>query len=488
MINITRCFYSEFARYLSTLDIFIDRRETIRVQRTHRMKPKNIVRSIFIAAIAAACLAYAGDDEGGRIHLISLDDDIIGPVSAEYITTSIDRAEADGAACLIIELDTPGGLLSSTRTIVKRMMNAKVPIVVYVSPMGARAGSAGVFITLAANIAAMAPSTNIGAAHPVQVDDKQGTSDIFRDMLDRLSNEPKKEKKPLPMEQKILNDTKAWIAAIASERGRNAAWAIKAVEESASVTETEAARQGIIDFVATDMDDLIARIDGKAVKTADGLKTIAAGKATIVRIPKDFRLRWLMALAHPNIAYILLMLGIYGLIFEFTHPGIVFPGVAGAICLILAFFSLQVLPTNYAGVALIALALAMFIAEIKVTSYGLLTIGGILSLLLGSLILFSSPYDFMRVSLPIIGAFTAATAVIALLLIYLVTRSQRRRITTGAEGLIDAEGDVAAWSASAGHVLIHGEIWNARGEEALAKGDKIMVTAVDGMTLFVKKK
>lgn len=455
------------------------------------MKLKNITRSIFIAAIAAACLAYAGDDEGGRIHLISLDDDIIGPVSAEYIATSIDKAEADGAECLIIELDTPGGLLSSTRTIVKRMMNAKVPIVVYVSPKGARAGSAGVFITLAANIAAMAPSTNIGAAHPVQVSDERDTSDALKELLDRLGGTKEKGKKGKdipPMDEKILNDTKAWIAAIASERGRNAAWAIKAVEESASVTETEAARQGIIDFVAADMDDLIARIDGKAVKTADGLKTIAAGKATIVRIPKDFRLRWLMALAHPNIAYILLMLGIYGLIFEFTHPGIVFPGVAGAICLILAFFSLQVLPTNYAGVALIALALAMFIAEIKVTSYGLLTIGGILSLLLGSLILFSSPYDFMRVSLPIIGAFTAATVAIALLLIYLVTRSQRERVTTGAEGLIDAEGDVAAWGSSAGHVLIHGEIWNARGEEALAKGDKIVVTAVDGMTLFVKKK
>lgn len=449
---------------------------------------KGIRLLIFIAAIAAACVAYAGDSEKGPIHLISLDDDIISPASAEYITTSIDRAEADGAACLIIELDTPGGLLSSTRTIVKGMMNAKVPIVVYVSPKGARAGSAGVFITLAANIAAMAPSTNIGAAHPVQIDDKQGTSDIFRDMLDRLSNEPKKEKKPLPMEEKILNDTKAWIAAIASERGRNAGWAIKAVEESASVTESKALQQRIIDFVALDIDDLIAKIDGKIAKTADGEKMIAAGKAMVVRIPKGFRLRWLMVLAHPNIAYILLMLGIYGLIFEFTHPGIVFPGVAGAICLIFAFFSLQVLPTNYAGVALIALALAMFIAEIKVTSYGLLTIGGILSLLLGSLILFSSPYDFMRVSLPIIGSFTAATAAIAMLLIYLVTRSRRKKITTGSEGLIDATGDVAAWDASAGRVLIHGEIWSARGEETLAKGDKIVVTAIDGMTLLVKKK
>lgn len=435
--------------------------------------------------------------QGKQVYRISLEDSIINPVSAEYVTTSIDKAEKEGAACLIIEMDTPGGLLSSTRTIVKEIMNSSVPVVVYVAPKGARAGSAGVFITLAADVSAMAPSTNIGAAHPVELSEKRSTSEAIEELIKKLTDKKKDEgrrtKKPHdarrqePMDQKVLNDTKAWVSAIARDRGRNVGWALKAVEESVSATETEAKRLGVIDIIASDMEDLIAKLDGRSVKLKDRTVTLRTRGAPIIDIEKNFRLRWLAVLAHPNIAYILLMLGFYGLVFEFTHPGIGFPGIAGAVCLILAFFGLQVIPTNYAGMALIVLAIVLFIAEVKVTSYGLLTLGGVATLFLGSLILFASPYEFMRVSLPIVLAFTLATLMIAIFLIFVVVRAQKRRPVTGAEGLVGAKGEVRAWSGGRGKVFVHGELWDARSAEELAVGADIDVVSVEGMTLDIKK-
>lgn len=450
--------------------------------------------SVFFVLFATA-ICFSANGQGSKIiYRITLDDDIINPVSAEYITGAIAKAEADRAVCLIIELDTPGGLLSSTRGIVKRMMNADVPIVVYVSPKGARAGSAGVFITLAAHVAAMAPSTNIGAAHPVDINEKRTTSDSFEDLLKNMFSKKgedkkgKKEKEPaLPMEQKILNDTKAWAAAIAKERNRNVAWAEKAVTESVSVPESEALALHIVDIAAKDETELIAKLDGHKAAIRSGERVIGTKDAVVADIPKNFRLRWLAALAHPNIAYILMMLGIYGLLFEFTHPGIAFPGIAGAICLILAFFGLQVLPTNYAGVVLIAFAILMFIAEIKVVSYGLLTVGGVIALFFGSLILFSSPYDFMRVSMPIILAFTLSTMAIAGLLTFVVVRSRRQRVTTGLEGLVGEIGEVRSWNGAKGRIFVHGELWDASSSEAMTKGDKIEVVKFVDMELVVKK-
>ena len=450
--------------------------------------------SLLLAGLLLSAIQSAASP-GGSIHVITLDDDIINPVSVEYISGAIDKAEADGATALVIELDTPGGLLTSTRTIVRRIMNAKVPVVVYVSPKGARAGSAGVFITLAGHIAAMAPSTNIGAAHPVQMEEKRSSQDAFEELAKKLltkdekkGEKAEKKKAPaLPMEQKILNDTKAWAEAIAKERGRNPAWAVKAVEESVSVTDGEAKRLGIIDFVAADRAELIEKLDGMKVAIGGKEVGISTKGAAVVVNPKNFRLRWLMALAHPNIAYILMMLGFYGLLFEFTHPGVVFPGVAGAACLILAFFGLQVLPTNYAGVALIVLAIGMFIAEIKVTSYGLLTLGGVIALFFGSLILFSSPYDFMRVSMPVVLSFTLATMAVASFLTLIVIRSRRRHVVTGAEGLLGEHGEVKSWDGGRGKVFVHGETWDAGCRDPLARGDRVEVESVEGMTLVVKR-
>lgn len=457
---------------------------------------KAITNAVVLALLSLvfSSITFASDNV---IYRAILNDDIITPVTAEYISSAIDKAEADKAQCLIIELDTPGGLLSSTRTIVKKILNSNVPIAVFVSPEGARAGSAGVFITLAANIAAMAPSTNIGAAHPVEMGEKKTRGDSFEELISRLltkkTDKKGKEKgleKPEetePMQQKILNDTKAFAASIANERGRNAEWAIKAVEQSASVTNEEAKKLGIIDMIAKDTDDLVAKLNGRTVRLKSHEVILNLSDSKIVDIPKTFRLKWLSVLAHPNIAYIFLMLGFYGLLFEITHPGVIFPGVAGAICLVLAFFGLQVLPTNYAGVVLIVLAIIMFLAEIKVTSYGLLTIGGIISMFAGSLMLFSSPDELIRVSIPLALAFTLATLVIALFLVFVVVRIRKKRVTTGIEGLVGKVGEVKIWKERDHRVFVHGELWDAVSDSDLSEKDRVEIIKVKNMVLVVKK-
>jgi len=462
------------------------------------MRIRKFAKIIYVVPFFLALISFISysQPQGKPVYVITLADDIINPVTAEYIEKSIDKAKQDGAECLVIELDTPGGLLQSTRSIVKAIMNAEVPVVVYVAPSGARAGSAGVFITLAGNIAAMAPSTNIGAAHPVSLDEKRSTSDSIEEFFRQLSEkmgkkEEKKEerKKQLPkdvMESKILSDTIAWAKTIAAHRGRNEKWAVAAVEESVSVTEAAAKAEGVIDLIASNTQDLLEKIDGRVVDMPQGKVVLHTKGASVIEMPKNFRLRLLSALAHPNIAYILLMLGFYGLLFEFTHPGVAFPGIAGTISIILAFFGLQVLPTNYAGVALIILGIILFIAEIKVTSYGLLTLGGLVSLFFGSLILFASPYEFMRVSLPIVLAFVVATMIIAVFLTTIAVRSQRRKIKTGMEGLIGEKAVVKSWREKNGKVFVHGELWEARSEGVLEEGKQVEIVGAEGMKLIVK--
>lgn len=460
---------------------------------------KHHVTAWLIAFVSLCCLGVA-DAQEKFVYRIVLDDDIINPVAVEYIKSAIEKSERDGAAALLIKLDTPGGLLTSTRKIVKSIMNADVPVLVYVAPSGARAGSAGVFITLAAHVAAMAPSTNMGAAHPVQVKEERSTADAWRDLIKALSKGGKQEgegekderakgepsgEEYEPMEQKILNDTEAWVRSLADFRGRNKEWAVKSVTESVSATEDEALKNDVIDVVAESDAEFLKEADGRPAVMPKGMAKIQTNGARIIDLPMGFRLKWLNVLAHPNIAYILLMLGFYGLLFEFTHPGVGFPGIAGAICLVLAFFGLQVLPTNYAGVALIVMAIALFIAEVKVTSYGFLTLGGLVSLFFGSLILFASPYEFMRVSLPLVVAFVGATLVISAGLAYLVIRLHHKRAMTGVEGLVGELGTVQSVEGTQGKVFVHGEIWDAAFERGVKEGDKIEVVRVEGMKLIV---
>jgi len=409
-------------------------------------------------------------DDRQTVHVIEVES-IVTPVSAEFITKSIDKAEAAGVHALIMRLDTPGGLLESTRQITKRFLAARIPIIVYVSPQGARAASAGVFITYAAHIAAMAPSTNIGAAHPVDLGGGSDTTSVMSD--------------------KVTNDAVAQIKALAQKSGRNVEWAEQAVRESVSITETEALELNVINFISPSVDSLLKQMDGMTVEVADGKTTLQTRDATVVYLEMNFRYKILEKISNPNVAYILLMLGIYGLFFELSNPGAIFPGVVGAIFLILAFFALQTLPVNYAGLLLILVALIMFIMEVKITSYGLLTIGGIIAMSLGSLMLIEqAPDNFapaMSISIGLVVTvvlFTAAFFIVALTLAF---RTHKKQVTTGKEGIIGEVGVAQTAISPEGTVKVHGEIWRAASEGAIRKGQKIRVVAVENLVLHVEK-
>lgn len=463
-----------------------------------------IFKNLFVAGLFLVLAATA--QANPIAYAIELNDDTINPVTSEYIAKSIEKAHADGAACLIIKLDTPGGLLSSTRSIVKKMMTAKVPVIVYISPSGSRAGSAGVFITYASHVAAMAPSTNIGAAHPVEMGggkDKKEKSDYwdgFKEMIkSKEEKTPAAEKKSKeaeestpddsPMSSKILQDTVAFIKALAQERNRNLEWGVKSVTKSSSITETEALKLGVVEFIAKDETELLEKIDGRKVKLPDGEATLKTKGAEVVKIEMTFRQRLLNVLANPNIAYIFLMLGFWGLLYEVTHPGIGVPGVLGAVFLILAFYSMQTLPTNYAGVALIIIGLLLIIGEALTPGFGLLLLGGIGCMVLGSIILFDSPIPLMRVSMSLIWSVTLATAGLSLFLVTLVMRTHKRQVSTGAEGLVGEQGEARSSfkSGQKGQVFVHGEIWRAVSDDNIRAGDPVSVVKVNGLTLKVKK-
>ena len=394
-------------------------------------------------------------------------DGIINPATAKFIMDSIDQATKEGAQCLIIQLDTPGGLLESTRMIVKKMLTSYIPIVVYVAPSGARAASAGVFVTMAAHIAVMAPGTHIGAAHPVT-----------------LGGEGKENK---TMTEKIVNDTVAFIKNIAKTRGRNVDWAEKAVVKSVSITDEEAVNLNVVDFVSQDISSLLAKIDGKVVKFNDVTRTLHTKGVQPKPIQMSWRERLLDIISNPQIAYYLLMLGGMGIFFELSNPGAILPGVVGGIFLILAFYALQVLPVNYAGLALILFAIILFIAEIKVVSHGLLAVGGVISLFLGSLMLFQSPAKYMRLSLSVIIPAVLVTSAFFIFAATMAIRARLRKPTTGMEGLIGEVGIVSTPIALEGKVSIHGEFWNVVSDQDIERGDKVQVIDVTNLKLKVKK-
>lgn len=440
-----------------------------------------------------------------HVNLIELDNKLISPVTQQYIEQAVGRSENDGASCLILVLDTPGGLLESTRGIVKRLMNAKVPVVVYVAPSGSRAGSAGVFITLASHVAAMAPSTNIGAAHPVAMGGDSGPGkklirrvtraieegdDTARKRKDGKSGpsqeEIVEEEERDPMSEKILNDTVAWVSAIAKARNRNEAWAKKAVTESFSITESEALKEHIIDLVARDVPDLLSQLNGRKVSLSEGEVTLDTANAEIIRMPLSRRQEFLATITHPNIAYLLMMFGVLGLIFEFTHPGLNIPGVAGLICILLALYSFQALPLNYTGVALAVLGIVLFIAELTIVSHGLLAIGGVIALTLGSLMLIESPDQSLHVSLQVILPVVGTFAALVLLVLQRAVRIWRKRPATGSQGLIGEIGFAATDLKPEGTVFVHGEHWSATASKPVKKGERIKIKRVEGLHIFVE--
>jgi membrane-bound serine protease (ClpP class) len=407
----------------------------------------------------------AYSQEKAPVYVIEVDG-IINPATSKFITESIDQATEKGAQCLIIQLDTPGGLMESMRLIIKKIMTSAIPVIVYVSPSGGRAASAGVFITMAAHIAVMAPGTHIGAAHPVSL------------------GEGKESK---TMGEKIVNDTVSYIKTIAKTRGRNVDWGEKAVRKSVSITEEEAVKLNVVDFISPDIQDLLSKIDGKVVKFDGVIRTLLTKGVKPRSLEMSWRYRFLDIISNPSIAYILLMLGIYGIFFELSNPGAILPGVVGGIFLILAFYALQMLPINFAGLALILFAMILFIAEIKVVSHGLLAVAGVISLFLGSLMLIDSPTEYMRISLSVI---IPAVLVSAAFFIFAVTKAISARLTkptTGKEGIIGETGTVVVGLAPEGKVSIHGEYWNAMADQPVEKGEKVQVIGATNLILKVKK-
>ena len=417
----------------------------------------------FIIALSLFIFFFPGKGLAGEneIYVIKVSGSI-NPAVAEFLEKGINKASADEVSCIIIELDTPGGLAESMREIVKSIFASKVPVVVYVAPSGARAASAGVMITMAADIAAMAPGTNIGAAHPVGVGGKE---------IDGA------------MSEKVVNDMVAGAKSIAAKRGRNAEWVEKAIRKSVSVTETEALKGNVIDIVAKDLDDLIRQINGRKI---EGKGVLRLDNAKKIVLKEGLRTKILKTISDPNIAYILLMIGLAGLYFELSHPGAVLPGVVGGICIILAFFAMQTIPINYAGFLLIFLALVFFIMEMKITSYGLLSIAGIISLLLGSLMLFDSSDTDMRLSWGVLLPTILMVSGFFVVISGLVFKSHLSKPITGARGLVGEIGVVKESLMPEGKVFVHGELWKATSKDTIETGAKVRVVNVVNLVLEVE--
>lgn len=402
-----------------------------------------------------------GLTKGGEVRIIELEGPI-NPGAAAFLTRGLEDAEKQGVELIIIRLDTPGGLVPSMRTMVKGIMNSSIPVVVYVAPKGAGAASAGVMITVSAHVAAMAPGTNIGAAHPVGA----GGKDIDKDMS-----------------EKVVNDMASYGRGIAQDKGKNADWVEKAIRESVSITAEEAVEKKVVDLVAADIDELLKLLDGREIELQKGKVTLKTKGLVKTQYEPGFRDAVLRIISDPNIAYILMMIGLAGLYFELAHPGAVFPGVIGAISLILAFYSFQTLPVNYAGLLLIALAIIFFIAEIKVASYGILSLGGIVSLTLGSIMLFEDVGVSLRLMAPtivLIGGFFVIVSTLAF-------RAYRAKPQSGVEGLIGEVGVVQKPIDPEGLVFVHGEYWRAVSTEKLEPGEMVAVEEVTGLILKVKK-
>ncbi|MCX6150048.1 MAG: nodulation protein NfeD [Ignavibacteriales bacterium] len=402
-----------------------------------------------------------------KVYVLTIDG-TINPASADYIKSGIATAVEDNAECLIIKLNTPGGLLKSTRVIVTELLKSPIPIIVYVSPSGSQAASAGVFVTLAAHIAAMAPGTNIGAAHPVTLEGKMDTV----------------------MMEKATNDAAAFIKTISENRKRNIKWAEDAVRKSVSITETEALKDSVVNLIAANLNELLIKIDGQEVETVKGKKILKTANATIIQKEMSFQQKILDLLSDPNIAYILFMIGFYGILFELYNPGAIFPGVVGVIALILAFYSLHTLPVNYAGLALIIFAIILFVLEIKIVSHGLLSVGGTISLILGSIMLINSDsfFETTKISWEVIFFVVLFTVLFFSFAIGMGIKAQKRKPVTGVEGIIGEIGETLTDLTPQGKIRVHGEIWSAESIEGnLGKGEKVVVAEIFGLKLRIRK-
>ena len=435
--------------------------------------------------VALALLAGSMSATAGVAPVIVLEvQDAIGPASAEYIIRGIGRASEQGARLVVIELDTPGGLDTSMRRIIQAILRSAVPVAVYVTPQGARAASAGTYILYAAHIAAMAPATTLGAATPVAIGLGGG------EPKPAPAKDPASQTEARPpadaMTAKHVHDAAAFIRGLAQQRGRNAEWAERAVREAVSLTATEALREKVIDVVATDVPDLLAQVDGKTVHVAAGDVKLQTRGLAVERWPPDWRDRLLSAVTHPSVALILMMIGIYGLIFEFSSPGFGVAGVTGAICLLLALFALQLLPVNYAGLGLIALGMALLVAEVHLSAFGVLGIGGVIAFVAGAVLLFDRDVSGFGVPLALIFGLAASSVAVVLLGAGMALRARRRPVVSGREHLVGAQGEVERVDADATWAMVRGERWKVASAAPLTPGQCITVLGSRGLMLDVQ--
>lgn len=458
---------------------------------THSIK-RNLIALAGAVLVAGTLCAFGQADEkrdagGSPVLLIRLENEAITPVTSRFVARAVREAEERNAECLIIILDTPGGLVESTRELVKTILHSRVPVVVYVAPEGARAASAGVFITMSAHIAAMSPGTNIGAAHPVQIGGLPGSQPPGPG---DEKNDERGTKRTTPMEDKILNDTVAWGRSLAELRGRNADWAERAVRESISVTASEAVIEGAIDLVAAGITDLLSMIDGREVTLPDRRVKLQVANASVQEIQMWWGEKVLGVLSNPTLAFLMLLLGFYGILFEFYSPGWGVSGTLGVILLVLGFFAMAVLPINYVGLALIVIALAMFVAEAFVISYGFLTLGGAICLIVGGIMLVESPAGFMSVPFWLLLPISLATSIVSFFLVGNIVKTHRRPPLTGTEFVVEKavalENFPSEWGIFRGQVRTHGEIWQAFSNVPIAKNETLDIVKRDGLTLKVR--
>jgi len=447
------------------------------------LKKLGFVLLLVVSGIAIT--AWGESEVSGAVIVLEIDG-TIGPPTGDYIERALEKANRQQAELVVMRMDTPGGLDTSMRDIIKRITTSTVPVAVFVAPSGARAASAGTYILYASHIAAMAPGTNLGAATPIQIGGLPGQDEAKEDSKkeDQDKNAPGKVTGNAK-NRKLVNDAAAYLRSLAQMRGRNAEWAEEAVREAVSLPAQEALDIGVIDLIATDLQDLLRQIHGRTVTVQGREKTLSTEGASLVRIEPDWRNRLLSVISNPNVAYVLMLIGIYGLIYEFSNPGAILPGTVGAISLVLALFAFQALPINYAGVALILIGLALMISEAFVPSFGALGLGGMAAFIIGSVILIDTEAPGYGISLPLIGSFAVITTLILVLVVGMAIKSRQRPVVSGSEQLIGTEGIAIGAFDHDGSVRVHGEVWRARTDRMLNEGQSVRVTGREGLTLRV---